>query len=170
MPWEVVPVSEIRLAFVHQVLSLKSSVSGACRKFGISRKTGYKWLRRYKKEPQQPLQDHSRQPHTSPRRTADVIEKSVLAVRDTYGWGPRKIHAYLRRQELPLPSIRTVGAVLKRHGRQRCCVRPAVIGGDQWQGPVEGCEDGEGAPQDRSSAGHCGGPERTSPANAGRGP
>ena len=42
MPWEVHPVSEIRLAFVHQVLSLKIPIAAACRTFGISRKTGHK--------------------------------------------------------------------------------------------------------------------------------
>ena len=44
MPWKVAPMSEIRLAFVHHVRSLNHSVAEACRRFGISRKTGYKWL------------------------------------------------------------------------------------------------------------------------------
>jgi hypothetical protein len=38
-------------------------------------------------------------------------------VRDAFGWGPRKMHAYLRPQALSLPSSRTVAAILKRHGR-----------------------------------------------------
>ena len=47
MPWEVKPVSEIRLAFIHEVRTLHTPVSLACLKFKISRKTGYKWLARY---------------------------------------------------------------------------------------------------------------------------
>jgi transposase InsO family protein len=117
MPWEVHPVSEIRLAFVHQVLSLKTSVSAACRTFGISRKTGHKWLRRYRAEPGQPLADHSRRPQSSPARTATPLAEAVLKVRDDFGWGPRKIHAYLGHRGLVLPSVRTVAAILKRSGR-----------------------------------------------------
>src|SRR5438445_426891 len=60
MPWKVEPVSDIRLAFVHQVISLHCPVAQACRKFHISRKTGYKWLRRYRLCPEQKLADQSR--------------------------------------------------------------------------------------------------------------
>src|SRR5271166_3245199 len=110
MPWEVQPVSEIRIAFVHQVATLKTPVASACRAFGISRKTAYKWLQRYQNAPDLPLTDYSRRPRSSPRRTALDLEKLVLSVRDQYGWGPRKIHAHLIQQQHPLPSIRTVAA------------------------------------------------------------
>src|SRR5439155_8822450 len=89
----------------------------ACRTLGISCKAGYKWIRRYRAQPEQPLADGTRRPHSSPKRTADDLEAAVLKVRDEFGWGPRKIHAYLSPQGLALPSIRTVGAILKRHGR-----------------------------------------------------
>jgi transposase InsO family protein len=117
MPWEVHPVSEIRLAFVHQVLSLHTPVAAACRTFGISRKTGHKWLRRYHADPAQPLADGSRRPHACPGRTAGDLETAILKVRDEFGWGPRKIHASLRPGGLALPSVRTVAAILRRHGR-----------------------------------------------------
>ena len=120
MPWKVLPMNEIRVAFVHQVLSLNCALAEACRKFGISRKTGYKWLQRYRAEPEQPLQDKSRKPRLSPRQTDAAIEQQVLAVRRQYGWGPRKIHAHLKTQGASLPSIRTLGSILRRHD----CVRP----------------------------------------------
>jgi transposase-like protein len=41
-------MSEIRNAFVHHVLTLKNPVALGCRNFGISRKTAYKWLKRYR--------------------------------------------------------------------------------------------------------------------------
>src|SRR5262245_55540807 len=117
MPWEVHPVSEIRLAFVHQVLSFHTPIAAACRTFGISRKTGHQWLRRYRAEPAKPLIDRSRRPLSCPGRTATDRTEAILQVRDQFGWGPRKIHAYLTRQGLGLPSVRTVATILRRHGR-----------------------------------------------------
>ena len=46
MPWEVSPVSDIRCAFIHQVVTLHGLVAVAWRDFGVSRQTGYQWLRR----------------------------------------------------------------------------------------------------------------------------
>jgi len=117
MPWEVHPVSEIRLAFVHQVLSLNMPIAAACRTFGISRKTGHKWLRRYRAEPGKALIDRCRRPLSCPARTSTDRTEAILQVRDAFGWGPRKIHAYLTRQGLGLPSVRTVATILRRHGR-----------------------------------------------------
>jgi transposase InsO family protein len=116
MPWEVSPVSELRLAFVHQVVTFHSSVTEACRKFGISRKTGYKWLQRYRAAPDQSLADHSRRPQNSPRHTVSDVEARILEVRRAFGWGPRKIRAFLHNQGVVLPSIRTVGNILHRCG------------------------------------------------------
>ena len=117
MPWDVQPVSEIRLAFIHQIITVKSSVAAACRSFGISRKTGYKWLARYRDQADQPLSDRSRRPVTSPKRTVDRIEASILEVRDQFGWGARKIHAFLTERDVAVPSERTVTNILRRHGR-----------------------------------------------------
>ena len=116
MPWEVFPVSEIRMAFVHQVKSLHFSVTEACRKFGISRKTGYKWLNRYRDDPGEPLEDQSRRPKDSPDKTDEATEKLICEVRERFGWGPRKIHAYLGKRKVVMPSIRTVGNILRRYG------------------------------------------------------
>jgi transposase InsO family protein len=117
MPWEVSPVSELRLAFVHQVLTLRRPVAAACRDFGISRTTAYKWLGRYRGDPGEPLADRSRRPHQSPRQTPAAVETAILDVRDRFGWGPRKIHAHLTAAGADLPSARTVANVLRRGGR-----------------------------------------------------
>ena len=119
MPWQVRPMSDIRLAFVHHVLTLNQPVARTCRQFGISRKTGYKWLQRYRRDPGQPLGDHSRRPRRSPQRTTETVEQRILEVRDRFGWGAPKIHAFLTQQGVSLPSIRTVNAVLERRGRTR---------------------------------------------------
>ena len=115
MPWSTTTVSELRTAFVHLVRTAKQPVAQAARQYGISRQTAYKWLARF--DAQQPLADHSRKPRRSPSRTSDELETAVLAVRDHYGWGPRKIVAYLRNNQQPTPPIRTAAAILRRHGR-----------------------------------------------------
>src|SRR5947207_11975970 len=117
MPWKEVPVSELRVAFVKLVDALHFSVAHACREFGISRKTGYKWLQRSRQQPEQPLIDQSRRPHTFPRQTADDLEQQILALRDTYGWGGRKIRAVLHQRGVAVPSRQTVQRVLSRQGR-----------------------------------------------------
>jgi transposase InsO family protein len=93
------------------------SFSLLCRRFGISRKTGYKWRRRYREKGVAGLADRSRRPQHSPRRSELAIEEKVLAVRDEYGWGARKIKACLERDgDGPLAKS-TVHSILLRHER-----------------------------------------------------
>jgi transposase len=117
MPWEVLPVSELRTAFVHQILTLHRPFQQVCDDFSISRKTGYKWLGRYREGPGEGLKDRSRRPRRSPMQVDPALEEAILQVRDTYGWGPRKIHAYMKNQGDVRCCIRTVANVLKRRGR-----------------------------------------------------
>ena len=127
MPWSTPNVSEIRTAFVHAVRTAKRPVTEAARDFKISRKTAYKWLARF--DAGLPLADHSRRPLASPTRTTVDLEAAVLEVRDRYGWGPRKIHAYLRNLQRPTPPIRTIAAILLRKDRVRSVptVSPAIL-------------------------------------------
>ena len=115
MPWGTTTVSELRTAFVHAVRTAGRSVSHAARDFAISRKTAYKWLARF--DAHKPLADQSRRPYRSPARTADALEAAVLDVRDQFGWGPRKIHAYLTNNQKNTPPIRTIADILRRHQR-----------------------------------------------------
>src|SRR5262245_13458332 len=85
MPWRVGTMSDVRLSFVQEILVLQQSVTAACRKYGISRKTGYKWLKRYQAGCAEDLADRSRRPQYSPERTAPELEQQVLHVRDTFG-------------------------------------------------------------------------------------
>ena len=149
MPWKEYPMSELRIAFVKHVDSLHFSVARACREFGISRKTGYKWLRRARQQPEQPLTNESRRPRVSPRRTPADLEQQILEVRDTYDWGCRKIRAFLRQRGVAVPSRQTVQQVLHRHNRVHpsAAPKPAPLSferpapNDLWQldfkGPIE---------------------------------
>ena len=96
MPWQEVSVMSQRKEFVmlaqvedsRLVGAEQISMSEVCRRFGISRVTGYKWLDRYHESGDGGLSDISRRPHHSPLHTAEKVEKAVLGVRDAHpAWG-----------------------------------------------------------------------------------
>jgi transposase InsO family protein len=104
----------LRSEFVALATLPGANLSDLCRRYGISRKTGYKWCRR-----PAPLDDQSRRPHVSPQRTTDALEALVLATRDQFpDWGARKLKRYLQdRGHVALPAVSTITAILQRHGR-----------------------------------------------------
>jgi transposase InsO family protein len=92
-----------------------SNLSELCRRFGVSRSNGYKWLARYKQEGPAGLLERPRRPHHSPGRTAAELEVRVLAVRAAHpAWGGRKIHKVLEREGLKSPSPSTITEILRR--------------------------------------------------------
>lgn len=116
MVWRAVSVMDQRREFVLLAGLEGANVSSLCRRFGISRQTGYVWLRRFAAG--EACAERSRRPHTSPRRTAAGVELAIVAERDAHpAWGARKIAHALRRGGLTPPAASTVHAVLRRHGR-----------------------------------------------------
>src|SRR5271165_2086323 len=119
MPWrETCPLDE-RLQFVGEYLKAQREMAELCRDFGISRKTGYKWLERYKADGPQGLHDRSRAPHTHPQSISDEVAQLLLAARRAHpSWGPRKLLVLLKHQKprLAVPAASTVGDLLKRYG------------------------------------------------------
>ena len=117
MPWKKVNPMEERARFVEEVLLRRESFASLCRKYGISRETGYNWLRRYQKTGS--VAEHSRVPRHCPHRTPTVVESLLVALRQEFPyWGPKKLVQLLRNehgiQKPPAPS--TAGDILKRHG------------------------------------------------------
>lgn len=92
-----------------------ANVAQLCRRFGISRKTGYKWLDRERAG--EGVQDRSRRPHASPHRTSAETEAAVLALRAAHpSWGGRKLRRRLQDQgQTAVPAASTITAVLARH-------------------------------------------------------
>lgn len=117
MPWKASGVPMLRMLFAQLVRAQRVPVAAACRQFEISRDTGYRWLARFDQDPAAVLVDRSRRPHSCPHQTGQGIEREVLLVRERFGWGARKVHAFLLRQGLDVPSIRTVHAILVRRGQ-----------------------------------------------------
>ena len=115
MPWGNKTVKELRERFLYLVEQY-GNISKACREFGITRKTGYKWLKRDANG--ESLNDRSRKPKRIANRTEMEIEKLILSVRDDNpSWGGQKIHDYLVRQgKKQLPTSRTCCNILKRYG------------------------------------------------------
>jgi sugar lactone lactonase YvrE/transposase len=119
MPWRSDTLLEARNKFVQLALASDASFQSLCRRFNISRQTGYRTLERYRTAGVKGLESQSRRPHRSPQRCPALIEENVLSVRaDHLTWGARKIAFHLRslgRTDVPAPS--TITAILARHGR-----------------------------------------------------
>ncbi len=119
MPWKEVNTVELRKEFVALAEHSNLSFSDLCRRFSISRKTGYKWLDRYRSQGDSGLEDQSRAPKTRPAQTPEAMEQLILDCRDQYpDWGGRKLRRVLQDRGfngLPQPS--TITEILRRNQR-----------------------------------------------------
>jgi transposase len=120
----------LREEFVRLASQEGANVSELCRRFEISRKTGYKWLGRWVSEGLAGLEDQPVRPLNSPGKTPSAIEAKVLEVRQAHPvWGARKItHVLGRDHGLALASS-TVNTILKRHG---CITAQASQAATAW--------------------------------------
>lgn len=119
MPWQEVSSMSQRRDFIGLALAPGANVSELCRRFGISRKTGNKWLARFRGEGAVGLEDRSRRPRHSPARTTEQVEADILALRDEHpAWGGRKLKARMEALgHTVVPSASTITAILERHGK-----------------------------------------------------
>jgi transposase InsO family protein len=120
MPWRELSVMDQREEFVTLALRPGVNIRELCRRFGVSRSNGYKWLNRYLAEGRTGLSERSRRPRRSPGRTAEAIESEVLQIRTNSNntWGGRKIERVMLDSgcdEVPAPS--TITEILRRHGK-----------------------------------------------------
>ena len=119
MGWMETCAVEERVRFVMAVEKREEPFAGVCRRFGVSRKTGYKWIGRYAEAGIGGLLDHSRAPLYHPQEIADAIAERCLAVRREHPtWGPRKVRAFLKRSGTATdwPAASTIGSLFDREG------------------------------------------------------
>ncbi len=117
MPWKDA-VEVQRLELVKLAAAGAVSVAELARRFGVSRKTVYKWMARFEAAKDEPLADRSRRPKGSPRQTDDAMEERVLKLREIHpAWGGRKLRAVLLRQGIRPPAASTITEILRRHGK-----------------------------------------------------
>lgn len=81
MPWKTPNPMELRHEFVLLAIGGGFTVTELCARFGIARKSAYKWIGRYEEFGPEGLADRSRAPKHSPQRTADEIEQLVTSRR-----------------------------------------------------------------------------------------
>jgi transposase InsO family protein len=120
MPWKVRGAMSERLDLVTLAGQPGAIMAELCRRFGVSRKTGYKWLKRFAELGSDGLVDRSRRPKVSPRRTAAAVEAAAVALRRTNPvWGGRKIRRVLQRDAeagSAVPAASTSTGILRRGG------------------------------------------------------
>lgn len=116
MSWETKTVMEQREAFVKEATEGNDTVTALCRKYGISRKTGYKWINRAAEGLQ--LCDQSRRPNQQPSKTANDLEALIVRTRLSHpAWGGKTIRAALEAAGVEgLPSDKTCCNIIKRNG------------------------------------------------------
>jgi putative transposase len=110
-----------RQRFVLDAEHTSAAFAELCRRYGISRKTGYKWLDRYARLGPESLADRSHRPDACPHATSPAVIGEILQLRRTWRWGARKLHELLVEAHPgdAVPAIPTIHRILVRHGRVR---------------------------------------------------
>jgi transposase InsO family protein len=105
--------------FIVDVLRGRLAIIELCDEYGISRKTGYKWIDRYLREGPSGLRDRSRRPTNSPNGTPSELVQAILEARRRHpSWGAKKLLKILcgKHPRWPWPQRSTVCEILKRNG------------------------------------------------------
>lgn len=121
MPWKEESVVSQRQRLVEQMLLPGANVKALTKLYGVSRKTAYKWLQRYKSGGLSALEDSDKTPLSQPRKISPRTESLIIATHESYPhWGPYKLGQYLSRLKnlSGVPSHTTIARVLKRNGCQ----------------------------------------------------
>ncbi len=120
MPWKETGPMQERLRFLAHYLTGEYTMVELSEHFGISRKTGYKWVRRFFEDEVDGLHEHSRAPYRQARMTSPAIEAQVVALATKHQGkrGPKKLRRLLELSDpaVPWPAVSTIGAILKRNG------------------------------------------------------
>ena len=131
MPWSETTTMDAKVAFILDWKSQKHQMTELCARYGVSRKTAYKWVQRFLEEGPDGLWERSHAPRRSPHRTSDEVEQAIVQQRLRHpSWGPKKLIWTLQRwqPQLELPSRTTVAEILKRNDLVLAKKRPRPIG------------------------------------------
>jgi len=148
MPWKELSVVEARRRFVCGCREKGESFGSLCSRFGISRKTGYKWLNRYWEGGGRALADAPRRPHKSPQAYRSLWRERLRRVRQARPqWGPKKLRVVLKKKFAPerhFPAVSTLGLwLMQLHltGRKRRRARPGPVLPFKQPRVARGCND-----------------------------
>lgn len=118
MPWNEESVMCQRRRMIEQLMLPNVNVKEVSESFNVSRKTAYKWLKRYRESGIEGLSSANREPHSQPHKVDSSFEELVVATHKEYPyWGPRKLRDYLLHVEeiSDVPSHTTFARILKRN-------------------------------------------------------
>ena len=119
MPWKETCRMDEKMSFVVDCLRGELPMVALCEDYGISHKTGYKWLGRYRELGPEGLAERSRAPRRHGRSMAPEVADAIMALRrERPHWGPRKLRAVLMRDrpETVWPAASTMGDLLRAEG------------------------------------------------------
>ena len=119
MPWKVTDAMDQKIELINYWKKRQMTISELSSIFGISRKTAYKWIRRFEDEGPTGLLERPRAPLRHPNATDRLIkEKVVLAKNQFRRWGPKKIRAWLKEKnpDGSFPAASTIGGILEKEG------------------------------------------------------
>lgn len=131
MPWSETNVMEQRIQFITDWLKRTHTVTDLCALYGISRKSGYKWIERYLKEGPDWVLDRSHAAWVVHNKTPPEVEQALMQMRARHPtWGARKLlhQVGLQQPALPLPHESTVCEMLSRNGLITAKPRRRAIG------------------------------------------
>jgi len=119
MPWSQVTLMEEKHRFVSLAATGRYTFTELCADFHVSRKTGHKWWRRYRREGVAGLRERSRRPQGCAHQTVEAVERLILRERRRHRtWGPKKLR-WLPRRDHGLrrpPACSTIAGILRRGG------------------------------------------------------
>ena len=118
MPWKERLIMEKRKSFIHAVMESKQSFNDTCLEFGISRKTGYKWLHRFEDGGYPGLEDQSRRPNSAPGQLPEGLVCELIKLKLAHSsWGPKKIQTLFGRiHGESTPSLSSVNRIFMKAG------------------------------------------------------
>ena len=119
MPWSQTSPMDQRTQFIADFLRESLNITELCDLYGVSRKTGYKWIDRYLRFGPAGLEERSRRPSCSPNATSEEIVSAILEARRRHpSWGAKKLLAILgkRHPRWDFPGRSTICDILSRHG------------------------------------------------------
>lgn len=118
MPWKVDQIMDQRIEFAQEALHT-GNFTELCKKYEISRPTGYKWIERYKSSGAEAMVNQSKRPKSSPNQLAEDVVCKLIKLKHAHpNWGPKKIHwLYAKKvKTTEIPSLSSVRRVLKKAG------------------------------------------------------
>ena len=119
MSWKNTDEHKERIKFIGDWLKEEFSFTDLCKRYEISRKTGYKLINRFKEEGELALRPRSHARHSHPNATPHVVQKRLIELKHRFPqWGPDKLRDWLLLNEghLTWPAVSTIGDILKKHG------------------------------------------------------